>query len=123
ATGQEARLEIAVRAFDQPLGFGITGLAEHRTHAERTTEPVERLRRLRPATVTRRERSLVVIHTNARDRAELDETGEMPAEDVVRLTRRDHASDEPARIARHADEHRRPAVLIEPERDVDRREP
>src|SRR5438067_10886168 len=47
----------------------------------------------------------------------------MTAEDVMHLAAGNHPRDQPSRIARNPDDHRRTATLVEPERDLDRREP
>ncbi len=88
--GHEAGLEVAVGPLDEALGFGVAGLADDDTHAERSPEPLERLGQVRPTVVARHQRRLVVIDAAARHTTEIEEAPEVPAEDVMGLARRDH---------------------------------
>jgi hypothetical protein len=84
---QEAGLEIAVGAFHEALGFGITRLADIRAHAQRAPEGVKRLGECHRRAATTTDRSLTVIDTLAGNATQVEETAEMAQEHVVGFAR------------------------------------
>ena len=115
--GHEARLQIAVGPFHDPFAFGVA-LGQHdRAHAQRPlqTQVVMGVDQL-PAPAHRDGR-LAVIDTHAGHRPQLDQQTEMAAEHVGRLLGADHAGQDPARVARHPDEHRQHRRLAVSHRD------
>ena len=76
-----------------------------------------------PSASPHRYSRLAVIDPRPRRPAQLDQQPHMPAENIGRLLRADHAGQRPTRVARHAHQHRQHRRLAMPDRDRIVREP
>ena len=118
AARQEARLEVAVGPFDQPLRFGVAALAQLSTDAERAAERLELSGEHLLAATPLADRALLVPHHPPRQRPELSEHLEMAAEHVMGLAGRDHPpADQPGEATDPGD-HPQLGGLPVPERDL-----
>ena len=83
---QETRLEIAVRAFDDPFRFRVSRGAQDRAHPERPAERLELAGQDLTAVTPLTNAALLVPHRVARNGAELAEDLEHAAQHVMPST-------------------------------------
>ena len=108
---------------DHTLGLGVPGSEHDYLHPERPPESLKGIREVGLSAVTRDQGAFVVIDTRSRHRPESQETGQVPGQDVVGLTARDHLAHHHPGVAAEPHDHRGMSHLAGFQGHVVRREP